>query len=760
MKAILSGQAGTAVCFEDNRFFSVTLDSEEPLWVELKKWDVSYLFADYNDIIETEYASRSEVLEKLEIAWKQDRGLQLTLIALDSEEHQETRIEAIECLNNLVNRLEVIEYIENRLYSAPMPNNADLEGAISLSNRMLLNKTKDFFLNILNEQDEILKRYNAWNDLPDNIFDDTVGSKQDFFYEAIRYGAFRLFVKKRQKKGLALLDLITHSHFKGFNTAVKIFQKWDAPFKESNKIEFEKPEIEYDNYNNAGQVIHKKHMSADDALERVEKQKEKIKTLLLSGDADTAFKYASSLIEIQKIISKPKHIAMSLCDLAQFSKDSIGNPELQAKFAEMAVLEVPNDSRSHSTLGDAYRLLAKYNESIDMYHEAGVKAKTAENIIVALNGHAEVLKDLGRIEEAMNIYEQCINEYGDYVSKNAMAAALAHHGRLEEALLIYNKILDENLLDENMVTHCGRAMVLNAIGRENEALEEIENISYKGDGDILKLNAYLLRESGKLEEAEKILSDLIKQNYSIYETKASHARILADLGKFEEAIQENNDNITNSCLSPWSYISNAEIYRKMGELTKALDAYNLFIDKFPYNGFYKNGKASVLVGLGRYQEALTILNEREKPASKTEWVAYHIRGMAYLRKGELTEAEKIFEWGLKECSWVSQREYFKTALASLRIRQEKYLEAISLVEEINNPRIKPVAIVLVMHASAELSDKNLLMKSYEAIPISGISDNIIKLRDVIINKYKKNNKYANEEIYTKECDMILYDAAA
>ncbi len=759
MKAILSGQAAMAVCREDNRFYSISLDSEET-WTERNEWDIPFLFTNIADILQMEYTSRSEVLKKLETAWEQDRCLQLTLIALDNEEDKEIRIEATECLNDLLCQAEVKEYVENRLYSAPMPTNADLDGAIQLSKETSSGTTMKFLLTIQDDQEEILKKYKAWNDLPDNIFGETIGSKQDFYCEAVRYGAFRLFVTKRHKIGFAILQLLTHPRFRGISKARNVFQNWAASFKEFvTNIKFEKQEYEDSVYADADYTYDKSIINNHDAFQQAIKQREAIKKYLIEGDKDKAFSFTTELIESQRRNSKPEHIAKSLCDLAQFAKEGLGNPELQLEFAKRAVEEAPNDSWAYATLGDAYRLLAEYQKSLEMYHEAGVKSHDTENVVVALNGRAEVLKDIGQIEDALKIYEQCIQEYGgDIVSRNARAAALAHYGKLEQALEAYNEILQERPFD--VIPSNGRAKVLNDMGRLEEALAGIIEISkiYPNDKILQQTYANFLWESGRLEDAEKVLSDLIRQYPSTFEAMALHAKILGDLGKFTEAIDEYKKNINMSPLSPWGYLGNAEIYRKMGELSKALDAYDLFINKFPYSGFYRNGKASVLVAMGKYSEALNTLSIDHLPASKSEWVAYHIRGMAHMRMGELTKAEDIFKWGLAECFWVSQREYFKTALASLRIRQGRYKEAVPLVYEITNPSLKPIANLLSMHAAAELNDMSLFNQSSESIRDEAVPNNIIELKVALEKRYKKkitNDTDDDNRLFTLECDNIL-----
>ena len=156
------------------------------------------------------------------------------------------------------------------------------------------------------------------------------------------------------------------------------------------------------------------------AFQQVEKQKEGIKKLLKKGKQDLALRFTKELIVSQRHNGGPKHIAKSLCDLAQFAK-GLGNQELQLEFASMAVTEAPGDAWSYATLGDAFRSLTEFQQSLDMYHTAEVLG----NVCVALCGRAEVLKDLGKIEESLQIYEQCIREFPtDLVPRNGWASCL------------------------------------------------------------------------------------------------------------------------------------------------------------------------------------------------------------------------------------------------------------------------------------------------------------------------------------------------
>src|SRR5207245_4989928 len=89
--------------------------------------------------------------------------------------------------------------------------------------------------------------------------------------------------------------------------------------------------------------------------------------------------------------------------------------------------------------------------------------------------------------------------------------------------------------------------------------------------------------------------------------------------------------------------------------------------------------------------------------------------MGYLRSGKLQRAERMFEWGVSHVPWAIQQQYFSTALASLRIHQQRYSEGISLADTVTNPSIRPVARLLVMHGRAALGDSEGVRRVYETI---------------------------------------------
>jgi tetratricopeptide (TPR) repeat protein len=750
MKAILSGQTAIAVTIEGEDLYSISVNSPES-WTPRQEWELPRLFAHASDVLQLENVSRSEVIDKLKSEWVQDRSLQLILMLLDPDEESQTRLEAAECLDEFLNRYEVKKYVENYLYSSPLPSTADLDRAIQLSIDSSLAHLTEFLLILQSNQEEISKRCAAWEALPIRLFGNPA-SKEDFYHEAVRHGAFRLFVTERKKRNWAVLQLLSHPHFRGRSKARMIFQTWAAPFKESaTNIEFETSEID-DDSNNEAETKRKKHsISRFDAFQQVEKQKEAIKKHLREGKQDMALRFTRELIASQRRDSEPEHIAKSLCDLAQFAK-GLGSPELQLEFALKAVAEAPDDAWSYATLADAYRSLGEFQKAQDEYHAAGVLG----NVCIALNGRAEVLKELGQLKEALQIYEQCIQKFpDDVVNRNGRAAALAYSGKFRQALDAYDEILRETPYD--VVTNCGRAQVLRDMGRLEEALKEFDDLARSYPEEIIPQNARaeVLRELGKIEEAKVALVNIVKHFPLASEARIAYARILRDLGKFSEALDEYNRIIKEFPLNSWAYVGVAETYRKIGRLPQALEAYERVIELFPRGMYFRNGKASVLVAMGDYPNALRIL-PANLPATQSEWVAYHIRGMAEMRSGELEKAEEIFEWGVNEIPWISQRAYFKTALATLRVQQKRYPEVFPLVEEIIHPSIEPIARTLIMHTSGELRDMPRFNQSYDSIRNTS-APVIIELREALAGRYRRQTTsiLPDNWFFLRECDSLL-----
>ena len=160
MKAIISGQVEVAVLIDNDKNYLITLDNPE-LKREVSNYAISRIFADANDVISIDVASEKQVKETLELLYMKDRALLLILILLDVDEVFDNRMLAAECLSEFLlskNSEDVIAFLENRLYSAPLPPNADIDKAIEFSKKVKGDKLASLLITLRDSQEEIKKR--------------------------------------------------------------------------------------------------------------------------------------------------------------------------------------------------------------------------------------------------------------------------------------------------------------------------------------------------------------------------------------------------------------------------------------------------------------------------------------------------------------------------------------------------------------------------------------------------------------------------
>ena len=747
MKALVSGQAGLAIVKDGDHFCMLT-EETSPSLVRVSHADVRLFFGYLNDLKEFDAPSVKDLAEEIKDRQSSDRAIQLALILLDREEPLDVRDEAADCLKELFLIDGVANYVANRLYSVPMPDTGDLEGAIEICD--LDSATREFFQKLLDDQQDILERWKAWEALSIRLFG-SLEEKRAFQSVAIREGVFRMFVEDSEKGDWALYQMLTHSEFRGNPKARKVFQEWYEPFRTSYT-----PDRTAFSEESEGQsdLRFQSPVSAYEAFKNAEAQRDTIKKLLVEDRLHQALRYTDELILSQRRISQPEHLAKSLCDLAQFAK-ACGSPELQLTFALKATQEAPDDAWAFATLGDAYRGVTKYQEAIDAYQKSVVFG----NQLTGHLGRAAVLKDLGQIDEALDLFEFCIREFpGNEIATNSRAAALAEFGRFDEALVAYDRILLDN--PYNLITRSGRAQLLRIMGRLSEALEEFNILVHEYPHEVIpsRTRAEVIREMGSLEKAEFEMRSLIDSFPKESTFRIGRAQILRDLGQFDEAIAAFDEIIRVHPLNMAGHVGKADTFRRLGNFDLARSIYQEVIDRVDNDRQVRLGLASVYVAQSNYAAALALLPKR-LPATKREWIAYHIRGMTFLRRGDFSKAQEILEWGAEKCPWGEQREYFITALATCRIREGRCREAVQFVEQVSAVSILPTSLAIGMHAYAELGDDQGFRRSHDAIP-STASPVVLRLRDSIVVRYKSkgNTQISSEQIFAAECDSLLIAA--
>ncbi len=121
------------------------------------------------------------------------------------------------------------------------------------------------------------------------------------------------------------------------------------------------------------------------------------------------------------------------------------------------------------------------------------------------------------------------------------------------------------------------------------------------------------------------------------------------------------------------------------------------IKAHPENVVAKHGQACVLAALRRWDDALALLPST-LPKHTNDWIGYHIRGMILLKADRIGDAIQCFESGLGACPIPRSKDYFRSALGSAYLRQNRPKAASQVLSEVQSDALKPAAFMLLTHA--------------------------------------------------------------
>jgi DNA-binding NtrC family response regulator len=191
MDAIISGQTGTAILIEGESVTSTHFDNLDQI-VTRRPADIPYLIRDATDIVVLTNTNKDDAIAQLTMLWKQDRCLHLALILLDAGVDRADRLACAKCISNHLSIKPVWEFVANRLYSAPLPDVADLDGAITCAGP---HSELGYLLDMLGEmQSHIRLCREAWDSLPDELCGGR-DAKEAFRISAVKAGTFRAVVE-------------------------------------------------------------------------------------------------------------------------------------------------------------------------------------------------------------------------------------------------------------------------------------------------------------------------------------------------------------------------------------------------------------------------------------------------------------------------------------------------------------------------------------------------------------------------------------
>ncbi len=748
MKAIISGQAGAAVLIDEANISAVRYDSPER--TPCTRGEIPYLLADATDVLEIDVATPDEAMAALNLAWHQDRCLHLILILLDGEADDEARRLAAESLEDLLAEPKVVEFVFDRLHATPLPTQSNLVGALLLAESARAQRLLGFLEKLGTDQPEITHLRQRWDLLPPELFGNPA-AKQQFGRVAVLAGAFRRLAQAEPAlRNNVLVSCLSDPNFRRLPNFQQILLAWAEPVRITPDLPALELEGEHDGA--AGSREHDGSRWARRSasiFDNITRQKEAIRRLISEGDLRRCRRFIDDLVRYQGERSTSSELAMSLCDLAMHAK-KVGAHGFQLELARRAVDILPTDGWALAQLGDACLRLGQYPEALASYETAAQFGQEE----VARNGRAEVLKAQGQFPEALEEYERTIQAFPENVfARNGRAEVLKAQGRLPEALEEYERTIQA--FPSDVFARTGRAEVLKAQGRLPEALKEYERTIQAFPENVVARSgrAEVLKAQGRLPEALEEYKRAIQAFLSDVFARSGRAEVLKAQARLPEALEEYERTIQAFPENVVARSGRAEVLKAQGRLPEALEEYDRIMQQFPYDLVASTGKAAIFVILGRYEQALDLLPVG-LPATRDDWIGFHIRGMIHLKKGDVSDAIQLFERGVRECPWHTQTYYFRTALGAARLRQEEYREAIEAIQHDETP----VCEVLRIHAFGAIGDRPRAKTALQRVEAHQMPV-VIELREELARRYSLREpgvpRHSEEWITDRECDLLL-----
>lgn len=415
---------------------------------------------------------------------------------------------------------------------------------------------------------------------------------------------------------------------------------------------------------------------------QVRKQIEGIRKLLLGGNRSAVDKAVGELLEFHGHFGEHEHAAKSLCALTTIALEA-NEPHI-ADDLSLRALELGVDD------------------------------------VVILTNRAEVLKHLGRLDEAQRAYEQVLERYGKVrYALCGYADVLKDQGAFSAAISTYE--LARELYPNDPVADNGLVGVYVAQNRLEQALTQAQYATERYDDVVSRVVlGGVLRQMGRYVESSRILAEAARRFPNTSNVWASLIRSYRYADNFDKAFQSCDEYAKRFPDLPGPLLLRGEVLRAQGEFYQSLEWFSKALKKFPGHKPAQIGKASLLVLLNRSEEAAEMLQDLEVE-SEIDWLAFHALCMAKLRMGHTEEAITALERGRNNAPWSRTRGYFSASLGFAYYKQGRMKQAaIHLSQALQNSDNEKKNVMLVVlgsvhgHSGNSVVGKNLIQTAKPA----------------------------------------------
>ena len=385
--------------------------------------------------------------------------------------------------------------VENQLTWTPLPSETyslfDEEGFANFPTVL------SFFSGLFRRQSAVKIYHDAWDELPNELFD-SPDHRTSFREACISRGAFkRLTDAEPGSDQINLAVLTCYSLLSDLPNYRSVVQSWTQRFVKARVrvVESDRQEEQKLPYLEAVAPRFGRRFAFESAIQ----QQEVIKQRLRDGNLALARRYTDDLVASQLRQGGPEYAAKSLCRLAQEAK-RVGLHSVQLEWAQRAVDVCPDDAWAHGQAADALIQFGRLDEALRELNFA----ESFGEVSFAATGRARILRAQNRLPEALSAFESIIRDHPDYddtvFAWRGAAETLRDMWRLNEALRKYDEAT-RKYPDEPSVA-CGLAAVLTDLGQLDRAYEVYSHVLDRFGNQVVALNgqATVLRNMGSLSE--------------------------------------------------------------------------------------------------------------------------------------------------------------------------------------------------------------------------------------------------------------------
>jgi len=546
VNALVSGTLELAALMDESSC-QLLSDNADDQARDVPVHEVWRLFRNIGDVVVLTDVERPDVRATLARESDVAQAVRLVLNSLDRGLPVGVRQMNIEALAAFLGEGETCGRVRGVFFCQPLADGADVEGAIEYCRELNCGECLAFFGDMLSYQDIIKIAWQAWLEVPDDLFGDAE-ERQRFLATMIRGKRFwhacrecksspsvgKVLLAYRlepspEERSLHRPDVITHwvgllqpRHKDRLSAEGEAPAVIDEPRSKRKK---ERDAKHAHRLQSRRRGIHSDYEAATARVERIQK-------LVRAGKLAPAEKYITDLVQDQLGQGVPEMACKSLCSAAATAVE-ICAFDIAIRWYRQAKEVCPEDVVAKSGLAETFRAMGRFDEALTACQEA---CKHHPEDVVAKNALAETFRSMGRFDEALTAYQDaCKHHPEDVVAKTGLAETFRSMGRFEEALTAYQDACKRH--PESVVAKNGLAETYRSMGQFEEALTAYQYAREQHPEDVVAKTglASVLARLERFEEAKNALGGRKAVSQSDWIAKHVYGMIELKCGNTAEA---------------------------------------------------------------------------------------------------------------------------------------------------------------------------------------------------------------------------------